>query len=107
MAQTAPALEIAKSFVQDCQKIGLTFDKVFLFGSHATGRAHEWSDIDLLLVSDLFTTNSFENFRLYSKVNARYPSVEAHAYPTSYFQKGDAFLLDVLKNVVEIAVTKP
>ena len=43
------AINTAKSFVRDCKSNGLTFYKVFLFGSAAKGNMHEWSDIDLLL----------------------------------------------------------
>ncbi len=51
------AINIAKSFVNNCQLNGLTFHKVILFGSAAKGVTHEWSDIDLLLVSDQFGDN--------------------------------------------------
>jgi len=102
MVQTEFAINTARSFVRDCNAAGLFFDKVYLFGSYARGNANEWSDIDLLLVSKRFTQNTFENLNLYLKINARYPAVEAHSYPTDYFLKGDPFIEDVLKTSVEI-----
>jgi predicted nucleotidyltransferase len=102
MVQTEFAIKTAKSFVKDCNAAGLFFDKVYLFGSYARGTSNEWSDIDLLLVSKRFTQNTFANLYLYLKINAKYPAVETHSYPTDYFLKGDAFIEDILKTSVEI-----
>ena len=58
--------------------------------------------MDLLLVSKKFTNNVFDNLKLYLKVNAKYPIVETHPYPTDYFVAGDAFIEGVLKASIEI-----
>jgi predicted nucleotidyltransferase len=102
MAQREFAIKTAKAFIRDCNAAGLFFDKVFLFGSYATEKANDWSDIDLLLVSKRFTNNTFDNLKLYLSINAKYPIVETHPYPTDYFLGGDAFIQDVLKSSVEI-----
>lgn len=102
MAEREFAINTAKSFVKDCNEVGLFFDKVFLFGSYATGNANEWSDIDLMLVSKQFTQNTFDNLKLYLRINTKYPAVETHTYPTDYFLRGDAFIEDVLKKSLEI-----
>lgn len=96
------AINTAKSFVDECKLHGLTFYKVFLFGSVVKGKTHQWSDIDLLLVSDQFNDNVFDNLKLYSKVNIRYPMIETHPYPTSYFENGDSFIQEVLGESIEI-----
>ena len=102
MAQQEFAINMAKAFVKDCNKAGIFFDKVFLFGSYARGNANEWSDIDLLLVSKNFTKNTFDNLKLFLKVNAKYPVIETHTYPTDYFLSGDGFVEDALKTSIEI-----
>ena len=102
MAQKEFAVSTAHSFINDCKKEGLIFDKVFLFGSYAQGTATEWSDIDLMLVSKNFTLDTFENLKLYLKINIKYPIIETHPYPTDYFLEGDAFIEDALKSSVEI-----
>jgi len=102
MAEKEFAITTAKAFIKDCNATGLFFDKVFLFGSYAKGNATDWSDVDLLLVSKKFTNNVFDNLKLYLKVNAKYPIVETHPYPTAYFTEGDAFIEDVLKTSIEI-----
>lgn len=96
------AVKIAKAFVKDCKDGGLKFRKVLLFGSSISDRMHQWSDIDLILVSDQFNENIFENLRLFSRVNIKYPVIEAHPYSTNYFLEGDSFLDEVKKECVEI-----
>lgn len=96
------AINTAKSFIRDCKSNGLTFYKVFLFGSMAKGNMHEWSDIDLLLVSDQFNDNVFDNLKLYSKINIKYPIIETHPYPTDYFMDGDSFINEAIKESIEI-----
>lgn len=96
------AINTAKSFVRDCKSNGLTFYKVFLFGSMAKGNIHEWSDIDLLLVSDQFNDNVIDNLKLYSKINIKYPIIETHPYPTNYYLNGDSFINEAIKESIEI-----
>lgn len=96
------AINTAKSFVHDCNLNGLNFYKVFIFGSVAKNMMHEWSDIDLVLVSDQFGENVFENLKLYSKINIKYPTIETHPYPTNYFRTGDDFINEIIKESIEI-----
>jgi hypothetical protein len=96
------AINTAKLFVGDCKMAGLTFYKVLIFGSVAKNKIHEWSDVDLLLISDQFSDNVFENIKLYSKINIKYPNIETHPYPTNYYKAGDSFLDTVIIDSIEI-----
>lgn len=107
MVTRETAINTAKSFIYDCQLSGLTFHKVLLFGSAAKGLTHEWSDIDLLLISDQFSDNIFDNLKLYSRINIKYPIIETHPYPTKYFYDGDAFIKEISKESVEIISSTP
>jgi uncharacterized protein len=102
MVTRETAINTAKSFVRDCKLNGLTFYKVFIFGSVAKGNMHEWSDIDLLLISDQFSENIFDNLKLYSKINIKYPIIETHPYPTNYYKNGDSFIEQVTKESIEL-----
>jgi len=102
MVTRETAINTAKSFVKDCKLTGLTFYKVFIFGSVVNGNMHEWSDIDLLLISDQFSENVFDNLKLYSKINIKYPIIETHPYPTSYYKNGDSFIDQVTKESIEL-----
>jgi predicted nucleotidyltransferase len=102
MVTRETAINTAKSFIKDCKLSGLTFYKVFIFGSVAQGNMHEWSDIDLLLISDQFNENIFDNLKLYSKINIKYPIIETHPYPTAYYKNGDSFIEQVTKESIEL-----
>jgi predicted nucleotidyltransferase len=107
MVTREAAINMAHSFVHECKITGLTFYKVLIFGSVAKDNLHEWSDIDLLLISDQFGDNVFENLKLYSKINIKYPIIETHPYPTNYFKDGDSFINEIIVNSIEISVDKP
>ena len=101
------AVNMAKSFVNDCRSSGLTFCKVLLFGSAARDQTDKWSDVDLLLVSDQFGDNVFSNLKLYSKINIKYPIIETHPYPTEYYYEGDDFIDEISKGSIDILATIP
>jgi predicted nucleotidyltransferase len=42
-------------------KNNININKAILFGSYANGKADEWSDIDIAIVSDDFTGNRFND----------------------------------------------
>jgi len=102
MVTRESAINTARLFINECQSNGLTFHKVFLFGSAAKNTTHEWSDIDLLLISDQFSENVFENLKLYSKINIKYPVIETHPYPTKYYYEGDDFIKEIRNESIEI-----
>jgi len=47
-------IEIAKKYLMALQNSGLPVQYGILFGSQATGKSHEWSDIDIVVVSPKF-----------------------------------------------------
>jgi len=96
------AINTARSFVQDCKAIGLNFDKVLLFGSYARDKAHEDSDIDLLLISKNFTDDLLTNLRSYSKININYPIRETHPYFLEEFNENGDFIARVKSEGIEI-----
>ena len=102
MASRETAIKEIAAFVEECRSKGLLFKKVYLFGSAAKNQCDEWSDIDLLLVSDQFNDNIFENIDLYSDINIKYPAIETHPYPTEIFNKGSDFIDEILKSAIEI-----
>ncbi len=102
MVTQQEAIDIAHTFVQECKTIGVTFDKVMLFGTHARGTAHDGSDIDLLLISKNFTDDIFANLKQYTKVNIRYPLIETHPYSFQQFMEGDEFIEQIAKEGIEI-----
>ena len=47
-------VKTVKMYLRAVQKEGIPVKAGVLFGSHATGKAHEWSDIDLVVISPKF-----------------------------------------------------
>ncbi len=95
MLNKSTAIEHVKKFIKEIEKNGIELSRVILFGSSVRDEMHEYSDIDLLLVSDKFSDNVFENIRLYSKINIKYPDIDTHPFSTNYFDKSDPFIDEV------------
>jgi predicted nucleotidyltransferase len=52
MAETDPLLaDVIERFCQELARMGIECERVLLFGSRASGRAVEGSDIDLVVIS--------------------------------------------------------
>ena len=46
--------EIISRYTVELKKLGITSQRILLYGSYATGNAREDSDIDLIVISELF-----------------------------------------------------
>jgi predicted nucleotidyltransferase len=55
---------IISKFVEVVLAKGIRVEKVFLYGSYASGKAHAWSDIDIAIVSPDFGKDRFEEGKL-------------------------------------------
>ena len=54
-------VENVREYLRACHEDGIPVSFGVLFGSHATGKNHEWSDIDLIVVSPLYDTKYTHN----------------------------------------------
>lgn len=87
----------------DLIKTEIAVNGIYLFGSYANGKAHEYSDIDLALVSD-----DFEGIRFYDKKRInKYllkttTDFEIHPYKTEEFTEDDPFVAEILKTGIKI-----
>jgi uncharacterized protein len=50
-------IDIIKTYIRNLNQFGLPIQKAYLYGSYARNEATEKSDIDVLLVSDIFDTD--------------------------------------------------
>jgi predicted nucleotidyltransferase len=96
------AINIATKFVLDCIKSGVNIEKAIIFGSFAKNQQKEFSDIDIALVSGIFDNNFLKNNQLTSKINIKYPDIEAHHFNSTYFNAGDPFIEEITKTGFEI-----
>lgn len=73
MAKERGAVEkVIQDFLEALKDLGITVDRVFLFGSYARGEANEDSDIDLILVSrDFSNMPAWRRWEILGKAIAR------------------------------------
>jgi predicted nucleotidyltransferase len=50
-------IDVIRDYLQALEAKGLPVSHAVLFGSHAKGKVHEWSDIDVIIVSKRFDTD--------------------------------------------------
>jgi predicted nucleotidyltransferase len=98
------AIETVCNYARDIEAHGVRLRKVILYGSFAKGTQHEWSDIDVALVADNFTGWYLDDKKLFPYVGIKKPyiRIEAHTYPTDYFNEGDPFIDEIKKEGIVI-----
>ena len=97
-------MKYISDYIKECNRLGVHFKKVILFGSYARNTPHEWSDIDLALVSDDFTGMVIDDRSKISLANIKFVDIEPHIYNTAYFEESDPFLEEIKKTGQEIKV---
>lgn len=71
----------------------------YLFGSYAKGKADEWSDIDIAIVTDRFIGDSFDfRFMLTKLARSIDPDIEPHPYLISEFNQTNPMAAEILKS---------
>ncbi|MGA2297415.1 MAG: nucleotidyltransferase domain-containing protein [FCB group bacterium] len=98
------AIEKVKSFALELRANGMRLDKVILFGSFARNHQNAYSDIDVALVSDMFTGFGFEDRKLFSRINIKreFIDIETKTYSKEYFEAGDPFIEEIKKTGIVI-----
>ena len=90
------AINRVRQFISDIKLRGISLSHVILFGSYARNEQHDYSDIDVALVSDDFEGLSIldvEPFRDL-KIQSPYKILELHTYNTADFERGDNGFID-------------
>jgi predicted nucleotidyltransferase len=97
-------LNIAKKFIETVRQQGISVETAYLFGSWAQGRATEWSDIDLAIVSSAFDGVKFYDRRkLYRAIIAVDTGIEPHPYRPEDFNESNEFVREILRTGIRIA----
>lgn len=70
----------------------------YLFGSYVKGRADEWSDIDLAILTDKFMGDSFDfRFMLAKIARSIDPDIEPHPYLASEFNESNPIAVEIMR----------
>jgi predicted nucleotidyltransferase len=76
----------------------------YLFGSYATGRADEWSDIDLAIVTDRFVGDGFDfRFMLTKLARTIDADIEPHPYLLSEFNESNPAVGEIMRSGERVA----
>lgn len=104
MVNQSTAIDLAKNYVNAVEASGIHLAKAFLFGSFARNQQHEWSDIDIALISQDFIGVSAvdkEPFRVL-QLQPEYCALEIHTFSMQSLKDGDPFLLSILSTGIEL-----
>jgi uncharacterized protein len=93
-----------KEYIKLLEKNNFPIKTAYLFGSYANGTSNEWSDIDVLLVSD-----SFEGIRFFDKEKIRKLTLSYNSdisplpYNTKDFDLSNLFIKEIVNSGIRIA----
>ena len=92
-----------KSYLEQLERIGIHVQQAFLFGSYASGKHDEWSDIDLAIVSKDFIGNRFEDRNKIRKITLQVNSdISPMPYRPEDFNDSDYFVKEILETRIKI-----
>ena len=91
-------------FKKALESANIRVERLILFGSHATGTAHEGSDIDVVVVSPSFIDKSYwERIDILSEAIYRvFAPIEASAFTPAEWQSDNSLIVDYAKDGVLI-----
>lgn len=101
----AKAKKIANRYAKKLRVEGYPFSAIYLFGSHAIGRAHKWSDIDVAVISDRLKRNWNKNEDILWKYTIGVDSrIEPIGFTVKDFQNDiDPMVYEIKKTGIRIA----
>lgn len=96
-------LQDVKKYIDELKKNGFPVQRVLLFGSWASGMAGEESDVDIALISHVFTGDRFEDRRkivpLRRSINSR---IEPLPFTLQDFNEGGNLVDEIAQHSEEI-----
>jgi len=103
---TNSVTETVQAFIEKVCQQNVQVYAAYLFGSYATGAAHDLSDIDVLLISDAFHSSRRESLRPLSLVliENRFRGISPTIFPITTFLNGGLFLREILPKAIQIPV---
>lgn len=77
--------------------------QAILFGSYAKGRYHEWSDIDIALVSDIFEGDRISDRNKIRKITLSVScDIEVLPYRPQDFTPEDPFVKEIIESGIRL-----
>ena len=95
--------DVVEKFIRHLQENNIPIKKAILFGSYAKGNYHEWSDIDLAIVSKAFIGNRMQDrdkIRLIKLTTSS--ALEVLPYRPEDFTTDDPFVKEILETGIPV-----
>lgn len=93
-----------KGYIKLLESNNFPIKTAYLFGSYANGTFNEWSDIDVLLVSDSFEGIRFSDKEKIRKITLSYNSdISPIPFNTKDFDLTNLFIKDIVNSGIQIA----
>ena len=90
-------LKNIKTFLDRLDTAGIHVTKAYLFGSHLTGRANKWSDIDVAVISPQISDDRFEERVTLTKIAISVDDrIEPLPFNPSSFVKDDPLVREII-----------
>lgn len=97
-----PVVEIIKRYIKELKNNNIPIEQVIIFGSYVKGHPKEESDIDIALISSVFTGDRFEDRRrivpLRRNIDNRIEPIPFR--PEDFY--GDGNLIDEIKKTGKV-----
>ncbi len=94
-SQTAQALIVARRFVRALQRSGIELDAAYLYGSYVNGVPHEWSDIDIALVSKDLTGGIEDAQKIHAATRTLDSRIESVSFHPRDFQDENPLVWEI------------
>jgi predicted nucleotidyltransferase len=92
-----------RSYLSTLQQNNIPIKEAVLFGSYATGKNHEWSDIDIALVSDLFVGNRMDDKDKIRDITLSVSyDIEVLPFAPFDFNSKNPFVKEILKTGIKL-----
>ncbi len=93
-------LKIVKKFKDELELMGISVERLILFGSHATGTAIEGSDIDVVVISQSFSNkNYWERIDILTEAIYKvFAPIDASAFTPEEWKAEKSLIVDYAKN---------
>ncbi len=95
--------KIIDTYIDVLNKHNIPVKEAVLFGSYATGKYKEWSDIDIALVSDLFAGDRIDDKDKIRMITLSVSSeIEVLPFTPSDFTAQNPFVKEILKTGIKL-----
>ena len=102
MVTRTNALSQISKLIEALSVLGYNPVKAYLFGSIATGKQHEYSDIDLALWDERFSGCLTIDYEPIKHILTRFPQIELHTFAASDDELTHPWAKEIIRNGIAI-----